>query len=663
MFKKLNLILLLTLAGGDVLRAATYYVSKTGSDSASGSAGAPWLTIGHAATMASAGDSVNIGDGTYSESVTFSRSGTSGSPITFTGSASVVVRSMVLSGNYVIIKGMSINPQSTDGLSAVSFTGTGSVVTNCDITGAYDTAAALFTASSANCLLVNCRLHDMHDVDVFHLWGVGNVIRGNEVTGNDNPGYNNVMHADVLQIYGDNNDQSIGNIFEGNYVHDCQTQCFTMSQDGRSNIHDNIFRNNIIVNIQNTSFVGEWRTKFYNNLFINVGIGPATALWFYAPNAAWDPTGSEVVNNVFVGYSITTDTPENSFLIDHNYFGTAAYGSTTTHGTSPKNGGNLQFVNSGAGNYHSQPPSVLIDAGTTLASFAADRDGISRPQGSAWDIGPYEYALSGAGTNPVIQVFPATLAFGPIAAGASVTNTLTVQNTGAGTLSGTATVAASSTSYLKLISDGSYSLGAGQSKIVAVRYTPSGSATDNGSITCSGGGGAQVSVTGSLLAVLSELSFPSYAGVITAPFATNRGGYVAQSIATGVSDGGKAFYAFRITNSGNYTVSVSVNAPSDAANSLYVNIDSTPTDPIMIWDIPVTAGFSNQSVSWRGNGTDTANQYVPAVFSLSAGVHELIIVGREAGAELGQITIAPYLGGRSTPPSPPQNLRIAATSL
>jgi hypothetical protein len=100
-----------------------------------------------------------------------------------------------------------------------------------------------------------------------------------------------------------------------------------------------------------------------------------------------------------------------------------------------------------------------------------------------------------------------------------------------------------------------------------------------------------------------------------------------------------------------------VNAPNDSANSFYVNIDAQPTDPTMIWDIPLTTGFTNQLVSWRGNGTDTNNQYVPMVFNLTTGAHQLIIVGREAGAQLGQITVQPYA---TTRPNAPAGLRVVA---
>jgi hypothetical protein len=83
-------------------------------------------------------------------------------------------------------------------------------------------------------------------------------------------------------------------------------------------------------------------------------------------------------------------------------------------------------------------------------------------------------------------------------------------------------------------------------------------------------------------------------------------------------------------------------APSLAQNSLYVNIDAQPTDPLMIWDIPVCSALTKATVSWRGNGSGdpASSQYVPKVFTLAAGTHRLIIVGREANTTLGTITIA-----------------------
>jgi len=87
------LLLLLTcwFALSCVAQASVYYVAKTGSDTNSGSASAPWLTIGHAALEAQAGDTVYVGSGTYNESILFANSGTSSAPIVFNGQGVAIV--------------------------------------------------------------------------------------------------------------------------------------------------------------------------------------------------------------------------------------------------------------------------------------------------------------------------------------------------------------------------------------------------------------------------------------------------------------------------------------------------------------------------------------------------------------------------------------------
>jgi hypothetical protein len=144
----------------------------------------------------------------------------------------------------------------------------------------------------------------------------------------------------------------------------------------------------------------------------------------------------------------------------------------------------------------------------------------------------------------------------------------------------------------------------------------------------------------------SGLTFAADSGVISAPFAATNG-TVFQSVATEVTNGGLAVYSFDIVNAGNYLVSAVVNALTEGENSFYVNIDAEPTDPLMIWDIPVTIGLTSRTVSWRGNGTSSpaSAQYNPKVFTLSAGTHQLIIRGREADTILGAISIT------ATPPT------------
>jgi hypothetical protein len=136
------------------------------------------------------------------------------------------------------------------------------------------------------------------------------------------------------------------------------------------------------------------------------------------------------------------------------------------------------------------------------------------------------------------------------------------------------------------------------------------------------------------------LTFNADSGTLTAPFVAVAG-IVSQSLLTTLVGSGEAVYNFTIDIPGNYVVSASVNAPSESENSLYINVDGEPTDPLMIWDIPVTSGFTNQVASWRGNATSGPPQFAPKTFSLTAGTHQLYVRGREPDVQLQSFSIAP----------------------
>ena len=384
---------------------------------------------------------------------------------------------------------------------------------------------------------------------------------------------------------------------------------------------------------------------FANNLFIDYPSGTAFALRM-GPTSSSSYSACVVANNVSInggGY----DTSGASVSSPNLSLGSAS-GLFTRYTALGGTNNDYHLLASA---------SSLRGQGINLTSYGitTDRDGNTRPTSGSWDIGPYQYGA--ASTNPVIAVSPSQVAT-TYMTGTTNTVILQVQNAGAGTLAGVATVIGATNVYSITPGQSSYSLGAGTSQSVTVRCIAA-TTNDGAIIRFTGGGGVDVPITNHAQLPLG-LSFAAGSGIITAPFAL-AGGYLSQAVATSATTGGQAVYSFTITNAGNYTVSASVNAPSTAANSLYVNIDAQPTDPTMIWDIPVTTGFVNQTVSWRGSGTDTNSQYTPAIFAnLSAGTHQLIIVGREAGVQLGQITIAAYTGARPTPPSAPQNLRIVA---
>lgn len=93
---------------------------------------------------------------------------------------------------------------------------------------------------------------------------------------------------------------------------------------------------------------------------------------------------------------------------------------------------------------------------------------------------------------PLIQVNPGTIGYGTVLAGKSVTNSFTVKNAGTGLLSGTATVSAP----FNVVSGGTYSLGAGQAQLVTVAFSPLTANNYSQNVIFSGGGGANVTVSG-----------------------------------------------------------------------------------------------------------------------------------------------------------------------
>jgi hypothetical protein len=286
---------------------------------------------------------------------------------------------------------------------------------------------------------------------------------------------------------------------------------------------------------------------------------------------------------------------------------------------------------------------------------AVDRLGVTRPQGAGWDIGAFEYHTGSTNVAPVVG---------------AVTQNPTDMDLGA---SGVQALEGSTVQYSASASDANgdvvtwqwiYTINAGAEVIyqsgtgvvTSVSYTY-GAGTAGRSyvwkLRASDGkvsGEAQLAVGVASAPAANGLSFEAEAGTVSAPFVVS-GGAISQAAQTDVTSGGRAAYTFVVTNAGNYVIQAVVNAPSEAENSLYVNVDGEPQDPAMIWQIPVTSGFESLVVSWQGAGTYDAPQFVPKVFALSAGTHQLIVRGREPNTQLDRI-------GMVLLPTAPQNLRV-----
>lgn len=120
------------------------------------------------------------------------------------------------------------------------------------------------------------------------------------------------------------------------------------------------------------------------------------------------------------------------------------------------------------------------------------------------------------------------------------------------------------------------------------------------------------------------------AAVATAPMVLKDGALTqAQHDDLTLAAGGNAVFDFSVVAAGTYAIHAVVNAPTDLANSFFVNIDAPPEDPLSVWDIDPTSGFEERVVSWRGNGDTENSEFKPKHFKLTAGAHKLILVGRE----------------------------------
>ncbi len=167
------------------------------------------------------------------------------------------------------------------------------------------------------------------------------------------------------------------------------------------------------------------------------------------------------------------------------------------------------------------------------------------------------------------------------------------------------------------------------------------------------------------LSVLAQaFDFSSNTVVVTPPFVvTNQ--HLVQPCQTALPESGQLSYRFSVAATNTYAIQARVKAPYPEASSFYVNIDGQPSDPEMIWDIPVSTNFETRVVGWRGKGTPENPEFRNKTFLLGPGQHELIIRGRAAGTELESLSLVArplppsglHIQG-SQPPAPPTGLRV-----
>ena len=228
---KFSLALLALTATSLAQSGSTFYVSKSGSNSNSGSYTAPWLTIQHAASTVTAGATVYVETGTYNESVNFPNSGTSSNPITFAN----------YPGETATIDGTGLTVSGTQGLINIVngsyITINGFQIQNYTTSKAAATPAGIWiTGSGTGVKILNNQVH--------------NITTTTEKNGN----------AFGIAVYGTSSTPITQITISGNTVYDLKTgESETMNVDGNVTyflISNNVVHDNDNIGIDAIGFEG-----------------------------------------------------------------------------------------------------------------------------------------------------------------------------------------------------------------------------------------------------------------------------------------------------------------------------------------------------------------------------------------------------------------------
>ena len=141
--------------------------------------------------------------------------------------------------------------------------------------------------------------------------------------------------------------------------------------------------------------------------------------------------------------------------------------------------GDPMFVSVASNNFHLQAGSPAIDSGATV-QLGTDYDGVLRPQGSAYDIGAYEYPEQ-ASAEGTLSASPASLSFEAIAVGQSATTTTVLSNSS----SAPVTISQANSNNSNFQTSGisfPLTLNAGQSATLTVSFVPTSAGAQSGTI-------------------------------------------------------------------------------------------------------------------------------------------------------------------------------------
>ncbi len=407
------------IAAGSAQAATTYYVapSPTGSDSNPGTSGQPFATIQKAANVVSPGDTVIVRPGTY-VGAKFSRSGSLAAPIVFMAQPGAVVTSpgalnsnndnlWIRDASYITLSGFEVTTAGRAGI-AVQAEPTaeshGVVLTNnyCH----NNTRWGIFTAyaegivltynecsfsgiehgiyvsnSSDNPLIQHNKVHDNNDSGI--QINADPALDGDGIISNAEISYNVIYQNGVGGAAGINLASVIQSRIFNNLLYDNHSTGIAGWDDGFDpafGTHDNTFYNNTVIQASDgrsvLSFLdGSFNNTVKNNILIHPGTKASISV---------DP-GSE--SGLSSDYNVIIDRFEyNDTFITFSAWVARGHDAHSTISTAA-----AVCFDPTNHNYHPKSGGPAVDHGTTIATVTNDLDAKKRPQGTAYEIGSYEF--------------------------------------------------------------------------------------------------------------------------------------------------------------------------------------------------------------------------------------------------------------------------------
>ena len=643
-----------------------YFVSNSGNDSRSGSYISPWRTVTHATSTMQAGDIVYV-ESQSARSTASSKTSNNSSLNLSSGGTASAPKAIVAYPNSVVTIGTS-----TGLATGVNITASNWVLSGLTLRGAQ---AAVSIAGVSGIRLTSS------DVSCPNGYGAGSCIAvnggsslailGNNVHDNGSTTNTNLESYQTMYLLGTNGVEigwnTITNTQGCNAIgaHSASAMQYSYS------LHDNyIYETRCEAIALDTVDPSQGAVKIYNNIIENSGTGPApggTAEGYgYAAIVIGGGSGTPVQvynntiynagafggasagavrafgatnfsNNIFDLLSgqqyVSLDTNLSYVTGSNNLF----FGAGNALGVFADSvAGDPMFVSLASNNFHLQAGSPAIDSGATV-QLATDYDGGARPQGSAYDIGAYEYPEQGS-VEGTLSASPASLAIETDTVGQTATTTTTLSNSGKTSV----TISQANSNNSNFQTSGisfPLTLSPGQSATLTVSFAPAAAGSEAGTIAIASNASntpTSIAVTGTAVAAVPVVGLSP----ASLTFASQTVGKTSAAQSVTLSNTGTAALTLSsIAASGSFAetnncgASLAANASCTVSVTFKPTASGTPTGAITLTD---NAASSPQAVSLTGTAVATA---VPVVsLSPSSLPFASQTVGTTSGAQSVTVT-------------------------